>query len=274
MATTARPSHLEVGRRIFSRVLVGVDGSGESLEAARKAALLQDPAGPLTLLSAWEVPPVIGITGGEIPYSIDAEVVRSSARESLATAREHIAPYAPARSKLVRGSAIARLLEEIEAERDTLVAIGSGGARRLLGIVAGSTATTIIHRAPCSVLVARSTRDGFPSRIIVGVDGSPESASAHAAARYLAERFDAELQVVVARGGKPVDEDRVNAITGGDHCHCAEAPADAIKHLARTADFVVVGSRGLHGLSALGSVSERVAHAVRCPALVVREVRA
>jgi len=33
----------------------------------------------------------------------------------------------------------------------------------------------------------------------------------------------------------------------------------------------VVGSRGLHGLQALGSVSERVAHEARCSTLIVRE---
>ena len=35
--------------------------------------------------------------------------------------------------------------------------------------------------------------------------------------------------------------------------------------------LVVVGSRGLHGLAALGSVSERVAHSAACSTLVVRE---
>ena len=36
-------------------------------------------------------------------------------------------------------------------------------------------------------------------------------------------------------------------------------------------DLVVVGSRGVHGLKALGSVSERVAHQAECSVLVVRE---
>jgi nucleotide-binding universal stress UspA family protein len=35
-------------------------------------------------------------------------------------------------------------------------------------------------------------------------------------------------------------------------------------------DLLVVGSRGLHGIRALGSVSERVAHKAPCSVLVVR----
>jgi len=45
----------------------------------------------------------------------------------------------------------------------------------------------------------------------------------------------------------------------------------ALVAAAAEADLVVVGSRGLHGLRALGSVSERVAHTASCSALVVRE---
>jgi nucleotide-binding universal stress UspA family protein len=39
---------------------------------------------------------------------------------------------------------------------------------------------------------------------------------------------------------------------------------------SESADLIVVGSRGLHGLKALGSVSERVAHQARSSVLVVR----
>ena len=132
-------------------------------------------------------------------------------------------------------------------------------------------ATELIHRAPCSVLVVRQAKDGFPRRIVVGVDGSVESAAAYAAARYLAERFDAELHPLVAWGGKGVNERLVAAITDGEHEDRPEAPAHALTDAAERADLVVVGSRGLHGLRALGSVSERVAHSAACSTLVVRE---
>lgn len=272
MAATTHPARLEAGRRIFTRIVVGIDGSQQSLEAARQAALLQDVDGRLTLFSAWNIAPtIIGGTGAEIPYYFDEDLQRTTAEKALLAARDYVAPYTAATAKLVRGTPAPGLLEEIERDEDTLVAVGSSGTGRLLGIVEGAVATQIIHKAPCSVLIARPVDDGFPRRVVVGVDGSVESAAAFAAARYIAERFDAGLHAVVAWGGKGANERLVAAITDGDHDDRREAPADALTAAAESADLVIVGSRGLHGLRALGSVSERVAHNAPCSTLVVRE---
>ncbi|HEU5277672.1 MAG TPA: universal stress protein [Gaiellaceae bacterium] len=272
MATTTHATRLEAGRRVFTRIVVGIDGSQQALEAARQAALLQDVDGQLTLLSVWDIAPtIIGGTGTEIPHYFDEELQRTTAEQALLAARGYIAPYTAATGKLVRGTPVAKLLEEIERDEDTLVAIGSSGTGRLLGIVEGAVATEIIHKAPCSVLVARPVDNGFPRRVVVGVDGSVESAAAYAAARYIAERFGAELHALVAWGGKGVNERLVATITEGDHEDRREGPADALASAAESADLVIVGSRGLHGLRALGSISERVAHSAPCSTLVVRE---
>lgn len=271
MATTMHPKPLEAGRRVFTRILVGIDGSQRSLDAARQASLLQDIDGQLTLFAAWNIGPVMGATGSYVPYYLDEDSQRAAAQASLAAARDHVAPYAAATTKLSRGAPADQLLDEIERDEDTLVCVGSSGIGRLLGIVEGSVATAIIRHAPCSVLVARPARNGFPRSIVVGVDGSVESAAAYAAARYVAERFDAELRAVVARGGKIPDERLAATITGGDHDDDHEPPARALMRAAERADLVVVGSRGLHGLARLGSVSERVAHDAECSTLVVRE---
>jgi nucleotide-binding universal stress UspA family protein len=272
MATSMHAKRLEAGRRVFTRIVVGIDGSQQSLEAARQAALLQDVEGQLTLFSAWDIAPtIIGGTGTEIPYYFDEELQRTTAEKALLAARNYIAPYTAATGTLVRGTPVAKLLEEIERDEDTLIAIGSSGTGRLLGIVEGAVATEIVHKAPCSVLVARPVDDGFPRRIVVGVDGSVESAAAYAAAHYIATRFDSELHAVVAWGGKGVNERLVAAITDGDHDDRHEDPAEALVAAAESADLVIVGSRGLHGFHALGSVSERVAHSAPCSTLVVRE---
>ena len=159
MATTANQTRLEAGRRIFTRILVGVDGSQQALEAARQAALLQDVDGQLTLLAAWDIAPVIGGTGSSIPYYLDEEFQQTAAEKGLLAATEYVAPYTAATTKLVRGTPVATLLGEIERDEDTLIAVGSSGTGRLLGIVEGAVATELIHRAPprCSLCARRRT---------------------------------------------------------------------------------------------------------------------
>jgi nucleotide-binding universal stress UspA family protein len=173
--------------------------------------------------------------------------------------------------KVVRDCSWDALLKEIERDHDTLVALGSHGAGRARGFVVGSTATELIHKSSCSVLVARKAGGQFPTRIVVGVDGSPESAVAYTTARDLAERFAATLSPLVAHGGKGVDERMVGMVVDQHREDSRDKPVDALVSVAGEADLLVVGSRGLHGLRSLGSVSERVAHEAGCSVLIVRE---
>jgi hypothetical protein len=122
------------------------------------------------------------------------------------------------------------------------------------------------------VLVGRrgSESDEFPNKVVVGVDGSPESAAAYAVARRLSERFNAELWPVVAHGGKTVDRARIDSIVDGRREELPDEPVAALLAAAAGANLLVVGSRGLHGLRALGSVSEQLAHRAHSSVLVVR----
>jgi nucleotide-binding universal stress UspA family protein len=266
---TATP--LTGGRGVFSRILVGVDASEESLEAARQAALLGDVEGELTLMAVWDtVSPLFLADAASAQAVLDPDLQRQGAELALSDAFRVIAPYASPTAKLVRGLPVQRLIEEIEREQDSLIAVGMHGAGRLPGLVAGSTATELIHRSPCSVLVARSASSEFPRRLVVGIDGSPESAAAYAAARYLQKRFDADLTPVVA-GEADVDERLVAIILGEHHGQVDDEPVEVLQATAADADLLVVGSRGLRGLKALGSVSERCAHESPCSTLIVRE---
>jgi nucleotide-binding universal stress UspA family protein len=262
----------EIGRSsVFRRVLVGIDGSDESREAARQAARLVD--GDLTFLAAYEVAPaIVGGTGYLVPNYSDLDLQRAAAMKAVGRARDDAAA-ASALGKVVRGRAAIALLSEAKRERHTALIVGSHGLGRLAGFVVGSTATEVIHKAPCSVLLARRTSesDQFPHKIVVGVDGSPESAAAFAVARQLAERFDADLWPVVAYGGKSVERRLVDAIVDHRREESPDQPVPALLAAAAGADLLVVGSRGLHGLSALGSVSERVAHQAHSSVLIVRE---
>jgi nucleotide-binding universal stress UspA family protein len=252
---------------IFRRVLVGVDSSPESLEAARQAAIVAERGGALTLLAAWTLPaPIVG--ANVPPTAAEEEACRRAVQDSLRRAREAAAPTF-ATTKTTRGIAWHALLEEIERARATLVAVGSQGQGRMHGVLVGSTTTELVHKAPCSVLVARQAGPDFPEHIVVGLDGSRESAAAYATARTLADRFGAELWPVVGHGGKAVDR-RLVATIVEEWEDLQDEPVTALTAAAADGDLLVVGSRGLHGLKSLGSVSERVAHNAHCSTLIVR----
>ena len=256
---------------LFSRVLVGVDGSPASCEAARQAAVLAEAGGDLTLLAAYDIAPaLVGGVGAGLPAYLDEELQREVAEKAVADVREKLGSRLVRAAKVVRGCSWRELVAQAEREHDTLIAVGSHGTSRLWGIVVGSTATEVVHKAPCSVLISRPAGPDFPRRIVVGVDGSPESAAGYATSSLLAERFGAELWPVVAHGGKGVDRDLVAAIVDYYQEDLPDEPARALVAAAADADLVVVGSRGLHGVKSLGSVSERVAHQARSSVLIVR----
>jgi nucleotide-binding universal stress UspA family protein len=273
MTTEApRPETEKRAAQLFKRVLVGVDRSAESLEAARQAGLLVAADGTLTVLSAWSVPPptVGGIAGPTYSDEAEADLYREAAEEAVATAKDALEALASRATKVARGVAWAELIKEAEASDATLLVVGSHGQGRIGGILIGSTATEVVHKAPCSVLVVREAGERFPRRVVVGVDGSPGSAAAYAVAADLADRFGSELWPVVAHGGKGADKDAVARVVDYHHEDLPDEPVPALVAASADADLLVVGSRGLHGFKALGSVSERVAHQAHCSTLIVR----
>jgi nucleotide-binding universal stress UspA family protein len=270
-ADSAQSTTLARPETVFSRILVGIDGSSESREAARQAAFLLEDEGELTLLVAYDIAPaLVGGTGIGVPAYFDEDAQRRAAEDALRGARAELQARSSPAAKVVRGNPWDELLREAERKRETLIAVGSHGIGRARGIVVGSTATELVHKARCSVLVARKAVPHFPRRIVVGVDGSPESAAAYAAARHLAARFGGELWPVVAHGGKGVDTRLVATIVDHHHEDLPDEPVPALVAAAADADLLVVGSRGLHGFKSLGSVSERVAHQARSSVLIVR----
>ncbi|HEX7256206.1 MAG TPA: universal stress protein [Gaiellaceae bacterium] len=250
---------------IFDRIVCGLDDSPEALEAARQAARLRSSGGLLRLAAVADVGVAVhaGFAMSHVLEELDA-----SAREALHRAIDTVHPDS---THLLAGDPVSTLLDEVARTGATLVAVGPHGHSRALGMLLGGVSTALLHEAPCSVLLARSGRYGpFPSSIIAGVDGSEQSLAAWDVARSVAERFDAELVTVAARGGKGVDADRVQELDP-DAVLDPRKPVEALVDLSAEADLLVVGSRGLHGPAALGSVSERVAHRAPSSVLVVRQ---
>jgi nucleotide-binding universal stress UspA family protein len=275
VAGTSQDAHQPglVARGIFDRIVCGVDLSAASLEATRQAARLVSDDGSLLLVSVAVGDPVAVASpaglGATVARTRVDEQARAAYRAALAhAAREARATCPRTRIKIREGDPITRLLEAITAGHATLVVAGSHDYHRMSGIVIGSVATHLLHRARCSVLIACPPKNGL-RRVLVGIDGSPESELAARIGGDLADRFDMELKTVFAYGGKPVRHyDAVDRQTPA--VETFDEPVHALVSRARGGDLIVLGSRGLHGLRALGSVSERVAHRAPCSVLVVR----
>jgi nucleotide-binding universal stress UspA family protein len=256
----------------FNRIVAGIDRTPEAVEAARQATVIAAPDAPLELVTAFALAgPIVGGLGTGVPLYYDEEVQRRASEDVVAVGARALG-RADATRTVVAGTP-SDVLIEISRARGTLLSVGSHGIGRLRGIVLGSTATEVIHNSASSVLVGRPADSDFPRKIVVGVDGSAESAAAFAVARELAHRCGARLWPVTAYRGGEVDKQAVRAIVGDYHEDTADDPATALVAAAAEADLLIVGSRGLRGLKALGSVSERVAHEARCSVLIVRSAR-
>lgn len=252
---------------LFERVVCAIAGDGRGLEAVRQIERLRAGEGSVLLTSIAETR-AAARTGLLAPDW--RKELRTAAQEAVDRARA-LAPAADTR--IADGDAASTVRFILEDERATLLAVEDGRSR-VAGMLLGSVATTMLRDAPCSVLVARAPAEPerFPSSIVVGVDGSPESRRAAEVASGLAERFHASARAIVASGGKAVLVEGIDA-AGLPLERDDRPPVDALVAAAESADLLVVGSRGLHGIRALGSVSERVAHRARSSVLVVRPQR-
>ena len=178
------------------------------------------------------------------------------AEDAETRARAFLADLPKAEVSLVHGRPTPCLLAAAAQHRADLIAVGSHEHSRAAAIALGSVASEILHRAPQSVLVARKDGGGFRS-IVAGVDGSRSSLAALGVARDLARDIDAPLRVIAADAASRSTSTRSwTSGTPSGYRHIRSTPWSPPPN---EADLVVVGSRGLHGLASLGSVSERVA---------------
>ena len=264
---------------VFRSILCGVDGSRQSFEAARQAAVLAVDGAALQLLAvSWEVG--VGPTATALlsrRRAVEAlERSRVAARE-LGVVAETEVVSAP--------DAGARLLEASPAH--DLLVLGVSERSRAGGILLARTAAAALHRATVPVLVARRPpADPFPESILLATDGSPASRRAVELATALAQRHNARLAVVAPAGPNPMrrheparqaaelcaaigfEPAEIGSLSGKPHTAIAEAAREL------GASLVVTGSRGLTGIAALRSVSERVGEHAPCSVLVARPAAA
>jgi nucleotide-binding universal stress UspA family protein len=142
---------------MFSKIVVGTDGSDTAAVAVEKAAALAERTGAeLVVVHAYRTIPPVGDVGmgAVVP---DPAVMDEVGRELLQRVEEHLSGRVRARTILRRGDPAHSIVDTAKQERADLIVVGSRGmrgARRVLGSVPNSVA----HAADCDVLIVH-TRD-------------------------------------------------------------------------------------------------------------------
>ena len=254
---------------VFARIIVGVDGTDWGFEALRQALVLAPMENPvLHVVTALDTAPTVRAGFHAARF---AELLVKEAEEAREAAETIIGGRAGCSARVVRGKPVDVLRRERDELQATLVALGGRRSSRFLGIVLGDTGTELVHDAACSVLLAYPTdnRPWRPRKIVVGLDGSTNASAALRSADELAGALGGTVEVVAATGGKAIEGDAAwsDRVETWDPAH----PVAALVERSHTVDLVVVGSRGVHGVRTIGSISERVAHQAHCTVLIVHE---
>lgn len=282
------------------RIVIGVDGSPEAVEAVRWAAAEAERRGAgLRLVTAveWLDQPTVG---APVPgYSVADRLFELAATdlEDAEAAAKEVAPEVAVDAETIVGFPIAVLASE--SRRAGLLVVGAGQAGRIASALAGSTAVGVATHAACPVVVVRGENHGSTAPVVVGVDAPVRAEAVLAFAFEAAAERGVPLVAVHTWGHPPGDartapmwseftedaeRDLAESLAGWTEKYpdlpvrrivSHSSPARRLRELSEEAQLVVVGSRGhgeLVGLI-LGSVSNAMVHGAGCPVAVVRPAR-
>ncbi|AMO63136.1 universal stress protein UspA-like protein [Mycolicibacterium phlei] len=281
-------------------IVAAVDGSPAATAAvswaAKEAALRHVP---LKLVHVVPVPAVAMWPPVPTPPELLDSLTRRG-RELLDKAQEtakSVAGDITISTDVVTGVVVPSLVEA--AEGADMVVVGCRGLGAIERRLLGSVSWGLLHHARCPVAVIHADAPEIDSTapVVVGVDGSPASDAAVAAAFDEASRRGVELVAVHAwsdwsnyyevPGVQPIALEReaeeilAERLAGWQEQYpdvtvrrvvVMDRPAHQLLEQAKTAQLTVLGSRGRGGFVGmlLGSVSAAVAESAHTPVLVMR----
>ena len=147
------------------RVLLATDGTKHSEPAVEmiKSFKFHD-ADEIKIVSVVDmaVPLALDMYSGYLPTAVEIEnAVKENVGKLLETTRQKIEEFVGnsnvvISTEVLHGSPESRIVETAEAFRANLIIVGSHGYNRWERLLLGSVSDSVIHHAPCSVLVVRS----------------------------------------------------------------------------------------------------------------------
>lgn len=262
--------------RVFADILCAVDGTHRSYEAVEQAAALAGPHGRLTLLAVTAV-------GGEGQYRHAAISPERAERVLEHAARIAEQAHVPCTSTIDPGSPPPQVILQQAVQHD-LLALGAPTGSVLGTMLIDGVTHSALSSSPVPLLAARELPEGadrFAARIVVasdGLDGSDELvalvgrlAREHAAGVTLLHAVGVESRARPHRISEQARSlDATLQGTSDVRVEAGDAPSAILQAAQDTAaSLIVMGSRGLTGLKAIGSVSRHVLHEAHCSVLLM-----
>ena len=238
---------------MFKNVVVGVDGSENARDGIALATRLADPAGRLTLVHvhAGGLHPLRAVSPGVIAEE------RAESEQLLE--RERAAGDVEAELvSIVASSPGAGLHRQAEEQGADLLVVGSCSRGAFGRAMLGDDTRAALNGAPCAVAVAARGYAEYPTPIAkvgVGYNDTPESRTALAVARTVAEPTRASVHVLeVVSIPTYAYSGFVPAVIGGG---VDASIAEADERLAQLPDVIALAGYGLTG-EELAAFSEGV----------------
>lgn len=147
------------------RILFATDGGRQSDAAVQAIQRLSLSAGDeIKVISVVDMalPMAVDIYGGYLPDTMEFEkAARENGTKILEAASAKLSAFAEANgaavsSELLFGSPDSRIVESAEQWNADLIVVGSHGYSRWERLLLGSVSDSVVHHAPCSVLVVRT----------------------------------------------------------------------------------------------------------------------
>jgi nucleotide-binding universal stress UspA family protein len=129
---------------LYSRVLVGTDGSPTAGRAVERAA---------AVAASTKTPLVIVSVAARSHPAVTASVEELLAKEAARYAGLGV----PVTTELHVGDPASALVEAAEAEADTLLVVGNKGMTGAARFLLGSVPNKISHQAHCNLLIVHTT---------------------------------------------------------------------------------------------------------------------
>jgi nucleotide-binding universal stress UspA family protein len=192
---------------MFQSILAAVDGSAPATRAlalgagiARRQGSRLTALTAVTLSASWGLAPVVA--------PVFADEAAAAADGILTEARASLPEGVALNTRTAWGPAAATVLLELETGGHDLVVMGSRGRGAAASTLLGSVARSVLGSSEVPVLVAGTGGDAMPvqgtelTRVLVAVDGSPESRFALEQAADLAQGAGGRLTVITVSGAR------------------------------------------------------------------------